>query len=401
MAAWSASADQTVRPRWLVVGGIGVGQVLAWGASYYLIAVLAKPIATATGWPLPWVVGGASLGFLVSGLISPRVGRLIEVEGAGRVLPASAVLLALGLAALAAAPNLVCYFAGWLVIGAGMGTGLYDPAFATLGRAYGETARGAITTVTLFGGFASTVCWPLWAWLTDGLGWRGACLAFAAVLLFVVLPLYRFVVPPESVRAHAAVRTAPRAGGTAGTGVAFVLVACSLTLASVVMTMIAVHLLTLLQARGVSLAGAVALGALLGPAQVFSRLVELAVGRALHPVWTMIASTVVVALGLALLLVAPGFAAVAIVLYGSGSGIRSIVRGTVPLALFGAQGYAALMGRLAMPSLVAQAATPALGGLLIARLGADATLLVLVAAAVLNIVPAALLLTLVPTAQRK
>ncbi|MDA8253835.1 MAG: MFS transporter [Rhodospirillales bacterium] len=381
------------RPRWLVIGGIGIGQILAWGSSYYLIAVLAGPIAAATGWPLPWVVGGASLGFLVSGLLSPRIGRLIEAEGGRRVLPGSAVLLALGLATLAAAPNLPVYFAGWLVIGAGMGAGLYDPAFASLGRIYGEGARGPITTVTLFGGFASTVCWPLWAWLTDAAGWRGACLAFAAIHLLLVLPLYRFVLPPAAGRAHA--RPRPAAGAAAGAtraGLAFVLVASSMTLAAVVMTMIAVHLLTLLQARGVSLAAAVALGALLGPSQVFARLLELAVGRGLHPVWTMLASTLLVALGLVLLLVAPGFAAAAIVIYGTGSGIRSIVRGTVPLALFGPHGYATLMGRLARPALIAQAATPALGGLLIARMGAQATMLLLVGAALLNILPAALLI---------
>ena len=380
------------RPRWLVVGGIGIGQILAWGSSYYMIAVLAKPIAAATGWKLSWVVGAASLGFLVSGLISPRVGRVIEAEGSRRVLPGSAILLALGLAMLAAAPDLPVYFAGWLVIGAGMGAGLYDPAFATLGRLYGEQARGAITTVTLFGGFANTVSWPLWAWLTDAAGWRGACLVFAAIHLLLILPLYLLVLPSAAVRAPPRPRPAAAGGGREARGLAFVLVASSLTIASVVMTMMAVHLLTLLQARGLSLAASVALGVLLGPSQVAARLLELALGRGMHPVWTMILSTVLVALGVTLLMVAPGIAGAAIVLYGTGSGLRTIVRGTVPLALFGAQGYATLVGRLALPSLVAMSATPALGALLIAQLGAHATLLLLIGAAVLNVVPAALLL---------
>lgn len=392
MAGWSGSADRGGRPRWLVVSGIGIGQILAWGSSYYMIAVLARPIAAATHWPLPWVVGGASLGFLVSGLLSPRVGRLIEAEGSRRVLPASIVLLAVGLAVLAAAPGLAVYFAGWLVIGAGMGAGLYDPAFATLGRVYGEQARGAITAVTLFGGFSNTVSWPLWAGLTHALGWRGACLAFAAILLIVVLPLYLLVLPPGAVRAPPRARPVADGGGRAAGGLAFLLVAGNLTLASVVMTMVAVHLLTLLQAGGLSLAAAVALGVLIGPSQVGARLLELALGRRLHPVRTMIVSTLLVALGLILLLVAPGLAAVAIVLYGCGSGLRTIVRGTVPLALFGAEGYAVLMGRLAMPSLVAQAATPALGGLLIARLGAPATLTLMIGAAGVNILLSALLL---------
>jgi predicted MFS family arabinose efflux permease len=395
LTVWRASASASARPRWLVVGGIGIGQIFGWGSSYYLIAVLAEPIARATGWGLPWVGGAASLGFLVSGLVSPRVGRLIDARGGRPVLQAAVVLLALGLSLLAAAPSLPAFYAGWAVVGLGMGAGLYDPAFATIGRLYGEQGRGAITQVTLFGGFANTVCWPLAVLLLERFGWRGACLGFAALLLGVVLPVYRLSLPAE----HGPVGGRSRAAATPGDvppmphrRLAFVLVAASLTLASVVMTMVAVHLLTLLRARGLPLAQAVALGALLGPSQVGARLLEMAVGRMLHPVRTMLVSTLLVALGLSLLLAAPGIVAAAIILYGTGSGIRSIVRGTVPLVLFGREGYATLMGRLAMPSLLAQAAVPAFGGLMVTHLGAHATLLLLVGAAVANIVPAALLL---------
>jgi predicted MFS family arabinose efflux permease len=394
VAGWSASADAAAhRPRWLVVGGLGVGQVFAWGSSYYLIAALAEPIARATGWGLPWVMGGASVGFLVSGLISPRVGALIEAHGGRPVMAGGTVLLAAGLAALAAAPSLAAYFVAWAIVGAGMGTGLYDPAFAALGRLYGEQARGAITQVTLFGGIASTVCWPLSALFAAHVGWRGACAGFAVIQLGAVLPLYLLVLPAEPPlpppRTAAAAEDRP---AQARRG--FLLVAMSLTLASVVMTMVAVHLLTLLRARGVDMAAAVAIGALIGPSQVVARLLEMLASRWWHPLWTMLASTVLVALGLALLLADIRLGALAIVLYGTGSGIRSIVRGTVPLALFGRNGYARLMGKLAMPSLVAQAAVPALGGLLIARAGVGVTLWLLVGAAALNIVPAALLLPL-------
>ena len=127
----------------------------------YLIAVLAHPIAVQTGWTLAWIVGGLSLGFVVSGLVSPLVGRLIEAHGGRLVLAGSAILLAAGLVVLGLAPNLPVYLLGWVVIGFGMGAGLYDPAFATLGRLFGDSARSAITQVTLLGGFASTVCWPL------------------------------------------------------------------------------------------------------------------------------------------------------------------------------------------------------------------------------------------------
>ena len=150
--------------RWPVISALGVVQILAWGSSFYLPAVLAGPIAENTGWPLAWVVGGLSVGLLVAAFVSPRVGLAINRYGGRPVLALAALLLAAGLAALGFAPTLPVYLAGWLLIGLGMGCGLYDPAFATLGRLYGAEARPAITTLTLWGGFASTVCWPLSAY---------------------------------------------------------------------------------------------------------------------------------------------------------------------------------------------------------------------------------------------
>ena len=374
----------TTRPRWLVVGCLGTAQILAWGMSYYLIAVLAAPIDSDTGWGLPWIVGGLSIAFLISGLISPRVGRLIDRFGGRPILAASAILLAMGLAMLAAAPNLPLYVAGWCVLGAAMGAGLYDPAFATLGRIYGDQARSAITLTTLYGGFASTVCWPLSAVLVEQIGWRGACLSYAAIALLIVLPLYVFGLPRET-------QTPPQAAK--GTAIAltprlrygFWLVAFNMTFASVLMTIVSVHMLTLLQARGLELAIAVMLGALIGPAQVGARIIEAMIGRRFHPVWTMLASNVLAAAGLGLMFGDPSLAAIGLILYGSGSGIRSIARGTLPLAIFGRDGYPTLMGRLAMPTLLAQAASPSIGALLLEHAGADATLWVLAIAALFSV----------------
>lgn len=388
------------RPRWAVVSSVGVAQILAWGSSYYLVAVLAGPVSADTGWSMSWVVGALSVGLLVSGVVSPRVGVLIDRRGGRPVLTASACLLSLGLLALGLAPTLPFLVAAWVVIGLGMGAGLYDPAFSTLGRLYGETARGAITQVTLFGGFASTVCWPLSAFLVSHMGWRGTCLTYAAIQLAVVLPLYLFGLPQEAHRVPAGATTDLRPPGHVRPDqrVAFVLLAAGFTLASVIMTVIAVHLLTLLQSRGIALAAAVGFGALLGPSQVGARVLEMVLGRTTHPVWSLLASAVLVAVGLAMLVGAPGVAAVGIVLYGSGSGIRSIARGTVPLALFGREGYAVLMGRIAMPTLVAQAASPSIGAWLLDGFGPTATLEVLCGTAVVNIV---LVLALLPAALRQ
>src|SRR3546814_8380718 len=126
--------------------------ILAWGSSFYLLAVLAGPIAADTGWPLSWIVGALSIGFLTSGLVSPQVGRAIERWGGRPVLAFGAVVMSLGLFALALAPSLPIYVAAWMVLGIGMGAGLYDPAMATLGRLYGQQSRRPIPLLTLFGG---------------------------------------------------------------------------------------------------------------------------------------------------------------------------------------------------------------------------------------------------------
>jgi MFS family permease len=165
----------------VIITALGITQILAWGCSFYLPAVLAKPIAVDTGWSLGWVVGGLSLGLIAAGLVAPKVGRTIEAKGGRPVLVASSILLGSGLATLALAHSLPVYLMAWLLMGVGMGAGLYDAAFATLGRLYGKQARRAITTLTLWGGFASTVCWPLSAYLVEHFGWRGACAVYAAI----------------------------------------------------------------------------------------------------------------------------------------------------------------------------------------------------------------------------
>jgi MFS family permease len=391
----------TLQPFWrarpgIAVPVIGTTQILAWGSSYYLPAVLAKPIAADTGWPLPWVVGGLSLGFIAAGLASPRIGDGIDRWGGRPILAGSAVLFAAGLAALAVAPNLPVFLASWLVLGLAMGSGLYDAAFATLGRLYGTGARTAIAMVTLFGGFASTVCWPLSAFLLSQFGWRGACLAYAAIHLAIVLPLYLFALPKEEVSAPHA-RGRGRQGGSAlpeGALAPFLLVAAAITVAAIASTIVSVHLLTLLQARGLALAAAVGLGAVIGPSQVAARAVEMLLSRQRqhHPIWTMTVSTLAVALGIALLWSGLPVVAPALVCYGIGVGIGSIARGTLPLALFGQARYAAIIGRIAMPAFIAQAASPALGALLIQWLGESGTLAVLVGIAVIDV---ALVLALV------
>jgi len=380
------TSESRGRPRLAVISALGVFEILSWGSSFYLLSVLAGPIAAETGWPLVWIIGGLSLGLLVAGLISPRVGARIGHRGGRPVLAFSAAIMAAGLTLLGLAPTLPVFVGAWLLLGLGMGTGLYDPAFATLGRLYGAEARPAITSLTLWGGFASTVSWPLSAFLIQHVGWRATCFAYAGLQLAVSLPLILLVVPaaprlpvqPGNVAEAAPVLTPAERH-------AFRLFAGVLTLGGTVMTLLSVHLLTLLQARGVALAAAVSFGALIGPAQVAARVVEMAGRGRHHPLWTLTAAMGLVALGLGMLAAGLPAVALALVLYGAGNGIYSIARGTVPLALFGPTRYAPLVGRLARPGLVAQALAPTLGAVVLAQGGPDALFGLLVALAFVNV----------------
>jgi MFS family permease len=165
------NADEKPNRR-LVVSVLGIGQILSWGSTFYLLAVLAPAIVRDTGWSYDAVISGVSVGLLVAGIVSPRLGRIIGQRGGRLVLALGAVLIAGGLALLGSARYFAWYLMAWILIGGGMGAGLYDPAFATLGSIYGRDSRSAITAVTLFGGFASTVCWPISAFLAEHLGWR-------------------------------------------------------------------------------------------------------------------------------------------------------------------------------------------------------------------------------------
>lgn len=374
--------------RRIVIAALGIAQILAWGTSFYFPAVFAGPIVAETGWPLGVVVGGTSIGLLVAGLISPKVGRLIDLHGGRPVLLASSLFYAAGLAGIAMAPALLVYLAGWVLVGIGMGTGLYDAVFAALGRLYGREARTQITNLTLFGGFSSTVCWPLSAFLIEQGGWRSACLIYAGLHLLVALPLQMAVIgrAPDGTKKATdpeAPQLEPRL--VAHEGAILILLAIILSFAAGIGSIVVVYLLIFLQSRGADFVAAVGLGTLFGPAQVSARVVERLFGNRYHPIWTVVGSCVLMATGLLMLLVGFPILALVILVYGAGYGISWIGRGTLPLAIFGPLRFPQLMGRLAFPSLIIQALAPSAGALLIKANGVDATIGVLTLLAFINV----------------
>jgi MFS family permease len=377
--------------RRVVISALGIAQILAWGTSFYFPAVFAEPIVHDTGWSLGWVVGGTSIGLLVAGLISPQVGRIIDVRGGRPVILASSLFYSAGLLGVGLAPALPFYLLAWVLIGIGMGTGLYDAVFAALGRLYGSEARGPITNLTLFGGFASTVCWPLSAFMIDHIGWRAACFAYSALHLFVALPLQMAVVRQAPVQVARKDAQEDEFSVAAPAQIenevlVFSLLAVLLSISAGIGSIVIVNFMIFLQARGVDYAVAVSLGALFGPAQVGARVVERLFGSYYHPIWTMVASCSLMAIGLIMMSGNFPFLLLIILIYGAGYGISWIGRGTLPLALFGPLRFPRLMGKLAFPSLIVQALAPSVGALIIEASGPNFTIKLLAMLALINVV---------------
>jgi len=354
-----------------VVAALGSTQTLAWASSYYLPAILARPIARDLAVSETLVFAAFSAALLLTAALGPAVGRAIDRRGGRDVLVLSNLLFAAGLGMLALAQGPVGLFAAWLVIGVAMSLGLYDSAFATLAGLYGREARGAITGITLIAGFASTIGWPVTAALEAGFGWREASFAWAGLHLLFGLPVNRLLVPP----APPPPPTAPPAEGAAPRR-ALVILAFVFAVAGFCASALGAHLPGLLLAAGASPAGAILAASLVGFSQVGARIVEFSVLRRLHPLFTARVALLTHPLGVGALLAFGGpAAAVFTVLHGAGNGMLTIARGTLPLALFGPVGYGMRQGLVTAPARVLVAVAPLAFGLLIERAGPQAMVL--------------------------
>ena len=358
--------------RSVVVSTLGITQTLSWGSSYYLTAVFADPIATDLNISKTWFFGVYSAALLLSGLLGPLAGRTIDQRGGRDVLAATNVVFAAGLILLSFANGPFGLIAAWAVIGVGMGFGLYEASFATVAGLYGREARNAITGITLFAGFASTVGWPLSSVFIDEFGWRGACLAWAALHVLVGLPMNRFLVPKAPPPEPVVVSETGKGGAVSWTMIVLAGVFAATWFVSAAM---ASHLPRLLQALGATPAAAVAAAALVGPAQVAARVAEFTLMRKASPLLSARVAAAMHPIGAVMLAIVGAPAAVAFVLlHGGGNGIMTITRGTLPLALFGAAGYGLRTGILAMPTRILQGGAPLLFQLVLDDLGPYAAL---------------------------
>lgn len=348
---------------WRAVPVLGITQILSWGTIFYTPVLIVPLIAVERGWSISFAMGGFSVGLLVAGLVSPFVGRSIDRFGGHVTMTVGSLIGALGLMLIVKAAHPVAYYAVWMVLGVAMAANLYDSAFATLGRIFGAGARRPITALTLAGGFASTVSWPMTHLLIESVGWRGTYLVYAALLAGISAPLHALALPRS--RAEIAVPTTRGTKAPAKVlppaGLAFVLVASAFAAYAFVPSGLSAHLLAIFARNGIDAGTAVWIGALFGPAQVGARLIEFTFGRDVHPLWVARGALTALLCAfamLALLGVSTPAAAIFALMFGGANGLITITRGAVPLALFGASGYGLLMGRLAKPFLLMQSAAP-------------------------------------------
>ena len=380
-------------PLLFAVCALGIAQITAWGTSYYILGVLAAPIAADTGWPRSLVFFGFTLALLAMGAVSTWVGRAIDRHGGRRVMAVGTVVLSAGLVALSLVRSEGAYLAVWVFLGIGMRLSLYDAAFAALVQIVPSRGRRAISYLTLFGAFASTIFWVVGYFLNEALGWRSTVILFAIINLAVCLPLNWYgLARRETARAAAdpaqpsAARERPPLEGRVRT-IAMVLFALVMSLNAFVFGVIGVQLVPLLEAAGLASAAAVWVASLKGFAQFGGRVIEIVFARNLRAISVARIAIGVLPVAFAILLVAHGnlFAIVAFtLLMGASQGVITIVRGAVPLALFGTQGYGAVLGLIATPILLVNAFSPTLFAVIVDQVGWQNALYVLLASSILT-----------------
>lgn len=372
-------------PPWAIVVALGVTQIISWGSMVYAFSLMIDPLAAATGAGHSAVVGAFSVALLMTGLASAPVGRLIDRFGGRGVMTVGSLA---GAVLLATLPHVVTawqLYLVWALLGLAMAGTLYDPAFAVLGQVFKERQRKAITALTLFGGFASTVFWPLTQALMQHYGWQQALLVLGLLNLLVCVPLHLWLLPgaqalPTATKSDA---SAPRTGlAQVLADPAFYGLCAAFTGNALVFSAMSVHLISLLQGKGLTLGEAAWIGALIGPMQVLGRVLEYTFLSRWSPsrVGTLAMWLLPVSLGLlAMLEPQLGIMAVFAMLYGSGNGVMTIVRGAIPAELYGRESYGAINGAMATPVLLAKAAGPIFASLVLAATGKPSAMLLCLA----------------------
>ena len=362
----------------VAVAALGITQITAWGTSYYCLGVLAGPISRDTGWSRGFVFLGFTVALLAMGVVSSAVGRAIDRRGARVVMTLGTVLVSVGLFALSHVRSEAVYLVVWAFLGVGMRLCLYDAAFDALVQVAPSRGRMAISYLTLFGAFASSVFWVVGHALEEHLGWRQTLVVFALINLAVCLPLHWWGLArresertPEPAGGPVPSADGPPLEGTTRS-IAIALFALIMSLNGFVFGVISVQLVPLLEAAGLATAAAVWIASLKGVAQFGGRVVEIVFARNLRAITVGRIAIGILPASLVVLLAGTGSLPLLVaftLLMGASQGVLTIVRGAVPLALFGATGYGAVLGLIATPVLVVNAASPTVFAWIVDRWG--------------------------------
>nr|WP_249159241.1 MFS transporter [Bradyrhizobium tropiciagri] len=348
--------------------------MISWGATYYLIGGFGEQIVADLGWSRDIVYGGFAAALLVMGVASPLAGQWVDRRGGREVMVIGAVINAVGCVGLAVSHHVGTYYAAWIVLGVGMRLTLYDAAFAALARIGGPEARRAMSGITLLGGLAATVFWPLGHILSEHFGWRAALLAYAGFALLTIplhlmIPNARFAGPSST--GEAAPRQ-PRAMTRRQLAAAGALYAVIMTGANFLNAGMSAHMIAVLSGLGLTVTVAVWIATLRGIGQSAARLCEILFGRRLDPVALNLAACLLMPLSFIAGLYSGASTEMAIafaLLYGACNGILTITRGTLPLILFDHRSYGTLVGRLIVPSFILPAAAPLIYAVVIDHIG--------------------------------
>ena len=368
------------KPPYTVLFLAGFSQIILWGGSYFILSVLSAPIMQETGWSYQQVYGCLSLALLISGLLLPAIGKLIQHTTQNYILHYAGIVMGIGLIIIGLATSYALFVLGWIVIGIGMGMGLYDALFASLGKLFGGKARKVIVWVTLIASLAPSLSWPFTSFLLHELGWRHTCFTLAGILMVGIYPLHKYIFKPVPSKVQVS------AGGSISfrTPIFYLLLA-NFTIGALITTGVVVHLIDILRAKKIDMSTILMIVAFLGPSQSAARTLEMLIANR-SAVEMAFISTFAMLLGIGLLFFHPSLATIGIIIFGIGNGMRSVLRGTLPLSIYGPEQYPLVIGRLARMPLIAQAAAPFIGGFMIQQFGTTTYLCSLCALLLINLV---------------
>lgn len=374
-----------------IVWPLAIAETIVWAAMFYSFPALLLQWERDLGWSKIELSGALTLALIVSALLAPVVGRLVD-HGLGRyVFTGSAVLGALLLVLLSRVTTLWQFYAIWLALGVAMSGSLYEACFAVLTRAMGADAKKAITLVALVAGFAGTVSFPSAHALAAIVGWRGAVLTFAIAVAFVAVPLIWFAcrtaedngktrAPSTSAKAGDVLRIFRRA--------TFWLLAVSFAMIAFDHSILLMHLLPILDERDIHSEAAILTASMIGPMQVAGRLAMMAAERHVSTLFIFAACFVAMSIS-ALSLLGAGTTPVLLVTFvlfqGAGYGVTSIMRPVVIAEFLGREDFGVIAGMLAIPFLTATAAAPTIAALVWEKGGYDWVIWLAFAAAVVGL----------------